>query len=176
MIAIFKRRLKGWAQRKRKREYHARLEHMDNGDMRPEEFPVLLKEFWHRLDLDDIVNLDIRHLMGVQMQIRHPSISSLIDSMLEVNDLVAHENDAALMRIAKNEFLKSHDIYLDAYFVDALKQSVDVKQSIIRLQGLVVVHCGLLEQVSESHYQRLLNRLYYDILTVTRSLVDQIED
>lgn len=175
MITRFTQWLQGYTRSSRKQMYIEQIDHMEDGDMRPEEFPVMLKEFWRTAYLPDFVNLDIRQLMGVRMQIRHASISALIDSLHEVNDLVAHENDDALMRIAKNEFLNGQNIYLDAYFVDALKQGVDVKQSIVRLQGLVMAHCGLLEGVSESHYQRLLNRLYYDILTVTRSLAEQIE-
>lgn len=141
-----------------------------------ETLPIALSEFWRLVQVADFENITPKTAMAVNLHIGHKNLPELIDFITEFNDHIANGRDGQIELLVKNEFIAKRTVVLDLYLSDTKQMPIDIRQMLVKLQGALMHHRYLLELQDNQYYQRMAERLYNEILTVTSVLVETINE
>lgn len=158
-----------------KQEFYLTLLDQFDDTVKREDFPIMLVELWKRIDINDLTNLSAREMMSIDFDLRHENITMLIEKINEANTLVNVEDADTLQHIARYDFIKFIRVNMDEYLSDARGYAVELKPSLQKLKDGLIYHGMILETKTDGHYRRCLSRIYYDVLSLTKVLVEQME-
>jgi hypothetical protein len=157
----------------KKETYMQQLEFFDNEALKAEALPTLILNFMRSVDITAITALTPRDLMGIRVETRHATFGAIATLLEEANNAIANAADDTIIRLCKEAFHDRKDMYLDEYFVvDGLP--IEPKRAIAKLQVLLSVQDTLLKAQETTYYARQLNRVYYDLLVLLRTLVEHM--
>lgn len=137
--------------------------------------PVLRFEtlvyFIKQLDKKPFAVINVRDLIGVDSKLRHPNLMYLLNLLDTCNEHIAHNNDEAILRICKEELVKQESIDLSNYFVDSFNNTVSVADALEQIYEKLNTQLEYLSNQETQFYQRVLDKLYYDIIQLLGSLI-----
>jgi hypothetical protein len=163
--------------RRRVTRYNHRVQLLFDDRTALEDLPGLISEFWRLAVIDDFLNITPQRAMAVQFNLRHKTLPALIDVITEFNDLLANGKDGLLETMMKNTMTERGLVILDTYLADENQFPIDIRHTLVRLQGVLLHHRYLLElQTSTQYYHRLAERIYNEVRLVTRALVATITE
>lgn len=135
--------------------------------------PEALCRFWRCLDLNDIQDIDPRFAMNVTLPLAHPNLPALVRFLGEYNTNIAEDRDVDTLM--KNQFLDVQPVNFDLYLADDLHHNIDVRATLLRLQGRLLQHCDLLGLQESQYYQRQAERVYRDLATLSYTILEILE-
>lgn len=147
------------------------LERIDKDIISGEARLKAINNFWQLVNLNELKTLTIRKMMGVPIYLRHYSIGELLDALTRLNDHIANEDDLKISEMCRNEFIDRKTIDLDEYFINSGDSFIDVYKSIEKMRDLIWQQAEYLEQINHQAYQRQMDRMYYDIIELSRTIV-----
>ncbi|WWV94507.1 hypothetical protein KEN51_CDS0217 [Pseudomonas phage vB_Pae10145-KEN51] len=147
------------------------LERIDKDIISGEERLKAINNFWQLINLDELKTLTIRKMIGVPIYLRHYSIGYLLDALTRLNDHIANEDDLKISEMCRTEFIDRKSIDLDEYFINSNDSFIDVCKSIETMRDLIWQQTEYLEQINHQAYQRQMDRMYYDIIELSRAII-----
>lgn len=177
MIDKLERLLLKWFKAEPKDTYLQLLKQFESNDNTISNLPKMLVAFWERVDLRDFENgPGYRDMMDISIKVRHKSVSELTAMIIRATWSIAQEDLESVREISVNEFATYHDLTLDDYFSNIVGGSINFYTGVQNLRGVILAHGEVIENVTDTYYTRLLNRMYNDILSVTITIIENMRN
>ena len=177
MIDKLTRLLDKWLKTTPKDTYTKLLEQFDGPNAGMTELPVMLIEFWQRVKLGHFIEgPDAREMMYLSIEPRHSTISELVSIVTLATNSLIHEDEASVMDISTDQFMIYKNITLDDYFIGTNGRSISFYEGVRTIKELMVYHNRFIENAPSNYHCRVLNRMYNDILTVTRVIIANMKE
>lgn len=177
MRDIIERLLRRWSKSSPKETYLKWLEQFESTDNTISTLPMMLVEFWRRVDLKHFeVGPTYRDMMYEQINARHKTITELIRILALSTGAIAQDDDSYIYEISINQFATFESITMDDYFAGIGNGSVTYYDGVTQLKKYMLQHGEVIENMQLGHHCRMLNRMYNDILSVTVSIIKQMKD
>lgn len=178
MIDKLVRLLDRWLKTTPKDTYLKLLEQFDDPNKNSmTNLPVMLNEFWTRLNPGHfVVGPTPREMMYIDIETRHSDLMNLGVLITVATNALIHEDDKVVMDLSTNEFMVIKKQSLDDYFTGPSGVSVSYHDGVVQLKKAMAYHYQYLENAPSNHHCRVMNRMYNDILTVTRLIVKNMSE
>lgn len=177
MIEKFKRMLERWLNATPKETYVKLLEQFDQPNSGMVELPMMLHEFWLRVNPDNFrKGPDIREMMYINLDCSHDNIPQLKFLVTMITNALIYEDDKAIIDLATDQFIIKKQKTLDDYFVSQRGDTCTFYDGVVEIKRIMAYHYRYLENAQSQHHCRVFNKMYNDILTVTRLIVTQMPD
>jgi hypothetical protein len=177
MIDKLARLLDKWLKTTPKDTYTKLLEQFDGPDVGMTDLPTMLVEFWGRIKLGHFVEgPNAREMMYLSIEPRHSTLSELVSIVTLATNALIHEDDATVTEISTDQFMIRKSITLDDYLIGVSGRSISFYEGVRTIKELMVYHNRFIENAPSNYHCRVLNRMYNDILTVTRVISDNMKE
>lgn len=177
MIDLIERLVARWTKTTPKQTYQKLLEQFDGPQATMVILPTMLVEFWQRVKpFHFMKGPDARDMMYIDIETRHSSIGELTRLMALVTAALVQEDEVAVMEIAKEQFATTRKMTLDDYFAGADGGTLLFEEGVRNLKNAIIVHGIGVENLNPSFHSRVMNRMYNDILYITRVIVDNMPE
>lgn len=161
-----------WFNTTHKDTYTKWLEQFDLPSTGMSELPMMLVEFWRRLNTDHfITGPSVREQMSTHLELRHKTIGDLAITITYATNALIHDDEQIVMEVAKDKFIIKSTLTLDDYLMNGLGSSLSYHATVELLKNTMAYHYTYLENTPSNYHSRVLNRMYNDILSVTRLLI-----
>jgi hypothetical protein len=166
-----------WLKTTPKQTYKKLLEQFDSPEAGIGNLPEMLVEFWNRVNVGHFIEgPDVRQLMYINLECRHSSITELTSIITYVTNALIHDDEAVVMGVSQDLFIVNNPTTLDDYLITQGHTSMSFHDGVNALKTAVLYHNRYLENAPTTYHCRVLNRMYNDILTVTRTLIDNMKE
>lgn len=177
MIDFIERLLNRWFKSSPKDTYLKWLEQFDTTDATITTLPMMLVEFWNRVDLAHFTNgPTYKDMMNVKIHVRHSTIAQLESILMLATGAIAQDDEPAIHEISVNQFATFETMSMDDYFAGLTGGSIPYYTGVSRLKEAMARHGEVIEHNTSSYHCRMLNRMYNDILSVTVTMIQQMKD
>lgn len=177
MIDKFKRMLERWLNTTPKETYIKLLEQFDQPNSGMVELPMMLHEFWLRVDPKHFQHgPGIREMMYINIDCNHDSIPQLKFLVNMVTNALIYEDDKAIIELATDQFIIKKQKTLDDYFLNQRGETIAFHAGVEEIKRIMDYHYRYLETAQSQHHCRVFNKMYNDILTVTRLIITNMPD
>lgn len=175
MIDFIERFLLRWTKATPKDTYAKLLEQFDQPHATMVNLPEMLVNYWAQIEpLQFEGVLSVRDMMYIDISPRHENIGELVRLMTAATGALVEDDDETLMEISKSEFAVNRNMTLDDYFGGM--GSLTFIEGVRAIKYAVENHGRNIENLNPSYHARVLNRMYNDILYVTRVIVAQLKE
>lgn len=177
MLDFIERMIRRWTSTTPKQTYKKLLEQFDQPDATMVNLPRMICEFWDRLEPHHFVDgPNVRDMMYINIETRHENIGELVRTLSTVTDALIQDDHDSVMDVAKATFIFNHKITLDDYFGGVGVGSLEFIDGIRVIKAALANHYRNIENLDQSYHARLLNKMYNDILYITRVIVTQLKE
>ncbi|ABY63084.1 hypothetical protein ST201phi2-1p256 [Pseudomonas phage 201phi2-1] len=177
MIDKIERLLRRWSKSTPKATYFKYLEQFEKADTSITTLPIMLVEFWRRVDLKHFeTGPTLKEMMYEKVHVRHKSISELAAILAMATGSLAQDDENFIHEISINQFAVFEDLTMDDYFANSKGGSVSYSEGVAILRQAMLAHGDVIENMPPGYHCRMLNRMYNDILNVTVTIVNQMKD
>lgn len=177
MIDKFKRMLERWLNTTPKQTYTKLLEQFDQPNVGMVELPLMLHEFWVRVDPKHFQHgPNIREMMYINIDCNHDNIPQLKFLVNMVTNALIHEDDKAILDLATDQFIIKKQKTLDDYFLNQRGETITFTAGVAEIKRIMAYHYRYLETAPSQHHCRVFNKMYNDILAVTRLIITNMPD
>lgn len=177
MIDKIERLLRKWTKTTPKATYRKYLEQFDTTEVTITTLPYMLVEFWNRIDLTDFEKgPSFRDMMYEKVHVRHKTISDLVGILSLATGSLVQDDENKIHEISINQFAAFEDLTMDDYFSGTRGGSITYTDGVRMLHRAMIEHGEVISNMSPGYHCRMLNRMYNDILSVTVSIVNQMEE
>lgn len=177
MITKLYRLLDRWLTPVPKETYKKLLSQFDLPSAGMAELPMMLHEFWDRLKPEHFkVGPSMRDMMYISLECRHDNIAQLKLLVTMATNSLIHEDDSTVMELATDLFMVNTTKTMDDYFQGTQGLTLSFYDGVVAVKEIMAYHYRYLENAPSSYHCRVLNKMYNDILTVTRLIVDNMNE
>lgn len=177
MIDFIERLVLKWTKATPKQTYLKLLEQFDHPTTTMVILPQMLIEFWKRVEPKHFQNgPSVRDMMYIDLETRHENIGELVRLLTLVTGALIQEDDETVIEIAKEQFAIKRNTTMDDYFGGVGVGSVSYIDGVRIIQTAINNHGRNIETLNPSYHSRVLNRMYNDILTVTRAIINNLPE
>lgn len=177
MIDFFERLVVRWTKTTPKQTYTKLLEQFDLPSTTMVTLPQMIVEFWNRLEPKHFLNgPSVRDMMYIDIESRHENIGELVRLLTAVTAALVQDDEATVMEIAKDQFASKRTVTLDDYFGGIGIGSLPFTEGVTVIKQAILNHGRNIETLSSTFHSRVLNRMYNDILAVTRVIVNNMNE
>lgn len=177
MIDKLERLLDKWFKTTPKDTYTKLLEQFEQPHVGIPELPVMLCEFWKRLRVGHFHGGPTpRDMMYIPLELRHETIGGLVATLQLASGAIVHDDEGMLMEISQTQFQQIHKITFDDYFSGVRGVPLSFNDGVRQIKQAMEVHADAIENLTSTYSSRVLNRMYNDILVVTRALIANMKE
>lgn len=177
MIDFIERLVLRWFKATPKKTYLKYLEQFEQPSTSILDTPEMLVEFWERVDLRHFINgPSAKDMMYINVTTRHKDLGELVNLMTIATNALVRDDEETVMEISRNEFSTLTTMSLDDYYRVKDMGLLDFRTGVAVLKEAVRWHGINIENLQTKYHARVLNKMYNDILYVTRAMIDNMKE